>query len=271
MLHRHAGCTNYTHDLLDLIEDGMLLIGPLPSEHEQTSTERLAQTPAVTRITSEKLVEELQRMDLRAKKDPRYLSEPCEEYRQNKPIKEPLGVAAIVDETIRSFIAEDTMASLSKRSFHPSQRPTRSYRYREDRSIRRPEFSLSVSSQIGPTSIPDAVNLNQEPKTAGTNTKRLDLFEEIASIIVRDTDKADVSTQKVTFEAAWELRQCLRDELDGGDLGQYLTITGDSSSNFWAASCRDYVSFMWNRTGLEILTDLETTLRENLTTQETIG
>jgi hypothetical protein len=67
---------------------------------------------------------------------------------------------------------------------------------------------------------------------------------------------------EASIEVAWQLQQCIRDELEGSpDLNPVLTISGNASHS-WAVSCLGYVEATWGDLGRQLLGDLEIQLQK---------
>jgi hypothetical protein len=67
--------------------------------------------------------------------------------------------------------------------------------------------------------------------------------------------------KEVSIEIAWQLQQCIRDELEGNpELSSVLTITGNASHSR-AATCLEYVQATWGSFGVQVLGELEGCLR----------
>ncbi|KAF2964221.1 hypothetical protein GQX73_g9348 [Xylaria multiplex] len=275
LLHRRHNCTQFIHDILDLIQNDMLVIN------------------AANRIRSGELLYQLKRMHNQAVDDngTDYIRKPCPSQRLEQVI--PV-LEAKVDDKIRDLILKETRAWMTQRFTFRTINIRRSIRVREQPTTTREH---NVSPQAAVIESPnlrepnsertkfesrsgadlDAIAVAQVPSSfpdlppCGTGCSVIDdvppsddtgAFTQSIDTIVRgslNSSETGAEVHEVAFDITWQIQQCIRDELEGNpDLGPVLTVTGNSL-HAWATPCYEYVQMNWKEAarGEEFLMDLE--------------
>ena len=242
-LHNRAGCTEYMHDFLDIVEQQMLLVN------------------SIRRARSGDIVRALQSLHIKAqdKKGVDYILRPSPSPRNHS--QQPAVLEAKVDDDVPLLLVKQSRLRLTERVTLTSQSSSRrSIRIREERSV--PGVSHATrKTDLNPVDAPkhgDAVIADPSPTAMGLAKRNhqggggdismsKDNLHFLGMDFIKCTVQSDFQTGRAdaTFVIAWELRQCIEQELDGScDLGSTLTISGDAS-HAWAVSCREYVEATW--------------------------
>jgi len=223
-LHRHDRCDGYMHNFLLLIERKMLLVEGLVDGSAEDEMQR--------RITSTKLVEELKRIHHHAKEFQDYVLTPIPPLTEFLAEREPTAVRVAMDDQapIRVFQSLQRVGGM---------RNTKSVRHKEQRQASNLSRAIQKTSETT-----GSTEGNREPdNSSGYRPLNLPVMQTVKEII--QTNVASVEgICRAEFTIVWELQQCVRDELEGPDLGPVLTISG-SPSYCWAVSCIDYVEETW--------------------------
>lgn len=248
------------------------------------------------RVGSGTLVEKLGTMHSRAMDDHQtdYVMKPCPTF----PAEQVSSVLeAKIDNDVRELILAETRLRMTQRlSLRTSIR--RSIRVRE-RSITtpgRPDDSIAPEGRRGrglgnAHLLPEPRHVDYLPgASTGRRPQQVDLPQAQTPIAgTEDEQQPDDSedfiehvkhtvsnafgalippgqTHEVAFHIAWQLRQCIRDELEGSpDLGPILTLSG-TWKHTWATTCHQYVQRTWGTAGEHFLMDLEILLGKKFDT-----
>ncbi|ENH67466.1 Calcium/calmodulin-dependent protein kinase [Fusarium oxysporum f. sp. cubense race 1] len=251
-LDHHESCTNYVHDILDIIEKYMIVV----------------RTEDVKRASTSELLEKFKGVDQRVQDDNHrdYIAKPTPGPRKTPP-KALIAVEAHVVDRKYTYSRQSRFRLTQKftERSHQSQRQSIRVRQIDDAGlvIRKPhsmtvDETLSGKKEFSPEKL-----LNADKKSGLAAAKMIEakVFEALESF--DDTD-----TCLVKFLVRWQVPVCVQEELDGSnDLGPILTITG-TSSNSLAVCCQEYVSATWKDNGTVFLEDLEAFLVQKLPSTE---
>ncbi|KAK1758867.1 serine/threonine protein kinase [Echria macrotheca] len=247
-LHSNRGCTQFIHDLLNVIETAMLVL-----EFDDSR-----------RSTSSELVRRLRHLHESGMESEEYLMEPRpSDFPDHQPLGAPSVLKADVDERLRQRVQNESRIRMSQKFSVRSSWPNRSIKLLVPttgltRKSPRPadnDHRLSPSTeQVTEADLKPSETL--DPDT-GVSTK-----QEIDTT-VRDAVAAGLHSEPfydAVFKIAWQLQACIREELDGAtDLGPVLTVSGDARHS-WATQCLEYVTVTWGESGQQFLRELEIAL-----------
>lgn len=233
------------------------------------------------RIRSPELVERLESMNGRAS-NPDYLSKPASWVKPQDRVES--SARAEIDDRVPRMIARE----VEKTPFAERHHLQRSMRIQAPSSLQisrqvEPGLESSASDHLRPNdtprsytarikTFPDNGSVGTGPSLHQPLVDRADAARESPErkLLLEEIEKAvrtscggfleDSTTIEATFSLQWELRRCIREELDGdADLNPVLTISGNASHS-WATSCEDYVRKTWGELGTELLKKLLTVL-----------
>ncbi|EMT63091.1 hypothetical protein FOC4_g10013295 [Fusarium odoratissimum] len=251
-LDHHESCTNYVHDILDIIEKYMIVV----------------RTEDVKRASTSELLEKFKGVDQRVQDDNHrdYIAKPTPGPRKTPP-KALIAVEAHVVDRKYTYSRQSRLRLTQKftERSHQSQRQSIRVRQIDDAGlvIRKPhsmtvDETLSGKKEFSPEKL---LNADKKSGLAAAQMIEAKVFEALESF--DDTD-----TCLVKFLVRWQVPVCVQEELDGSyDLGPILTITG-TSSNSLAVCCQEYVSATWKDNGTVFLEDLEAFLVQKLPSTE---
>ncbi|KAM0077484.1 hypothetical protein ACKRZS_010409 [Fusarium odoratissimum] len=252
-LDHHESCTNYVHDILDIIEKYMIVV----------------RTEDVKRASTSELLEKFKGVDQRVQDDNHrdYIAKPTPGPRKTPP-KALIAVEAHVVDRKYTYSRQSRLRLTQKftERSHQSQRQSIRVRQIDDAGlvIRKPhsmtvDETLSGKKEFSPEKL---LNADKKSGLAAAQMIEAKVFEALESF--DDTD-----TCLVRFLVRWQVPVCVQEELDGSnDLGPILTITG-TSSNSLAVCCQEYVSATWKDNGTVFLEDLEAFLVQKLPSADT--
>ncbi|KAF5633437.1 serine threonine kinase [Fusarium sp. NRRL 52700] len=237
-LDHHESCTNYVHDILDIVEKYMVVV---PTEE-------------VKRASIGELLEKFKDVDQRVKDDDQrdYIAKPTPGPRKT-PTKALTAVEAHV--VYRKY----TYSRQSR--LRLTQRFTDRSRQSQRQSIRIQQTEGAGPVIRVPHSMTVDKNLSRKKKVLPEND--LPVAQMIEAKVSEALESFD-DICLVKFLVRWQVPICVKEELDGStDFGPIRTITG-TSSNSVAVSCREYVSATWKDNGTVFLEDLEAFLVQKL-------
>ncbi|KAF5637366.1 serine threonine kinase [Fusarium tjaetaba] len=240
-LDHHESCTNYVHDILDIIEKYMVVV----------------QTNDVKRASTSELLEKFKAVDQRVQDDAKrdYIAKPTPGPRKTQTKALAIVEAHVVER--KYTYSRDSRLRLTQRfadRSRQSQRQSIRIRQIDDAGLvnREPHLMMGRKKEFPPERLLNADKNSDLAAAQMIEAKVLDVLDDIFD----DT--------LVKFLVRWQVPVCVQEELDGStDLGPILTITG-TSSNSLAICCREYVSETWKDNGTVFLEDLETFLAQKL-------
>ncbi|KAG9503283.1 hypothetical protein J7337_006126 [Fusarium musae] len=243
-LDHHESCTNYIHDILDIVEKYMVVV----------------RTEDVKRASIGELLEKFKDVDRRVQDDDQrdYIAKPAPGPRKT-PTKAPTAVEAHVVERKYTY-SRDSRLRLTQRFTDRSRQSQRqSIRIRQINDaglvIREPHSITGRKKEFSPERL---LNADKNSDLAAAQMIEAKVFD------VLDESFDGTNTCLAKFPVQWQVPVCVQEELDGStNLGPILTITG-TSSNSWAVCCREYVSATWKDDGTLFLEDLEAFLVQKL-------
>ncbi|KAG5780324.1 hypothetical protein H9Q73_006033 [Fusarium xylarioides] len=235
-LDHHESCTNYIHDILDIIEKYMVVI----------------RTEDVKRASIGELLEKFKDVDQRVQDNDQrnYIAKPTPGPRKT-PTKALTAVEAHVVERKYTYSRDSRLRLTQRFTDHSRQSQRQSIRIRQIDDaglvIREPHSMTGRKKEFSPERLFNADKKSDLAAAQMIETKIFDVLESLD----------DTNTCLVKFLVQWQVPVCVQEELDGStDLGPILTITG-TSSNSLAVCCREYVSKTWKDNGTVFLEDLE--------------
>ncbi|KAF5571871.1 serine threonine kinase [Fusarium pseudoanthophilum] len=243
-LDHHESCTNYVHDVLDIIEKYMVVVP----------------TDDVKRASTGELLERFKDIDQRVQDDDQsdYIVKPTPGPRKT-PTKALTAVEAHVVERKYTY-SRDSRLRLTQRftdRSRQSQRQSIRIRQIDDAGlvIREPHSITGRKKEFSPERL---LNADKNSNLGAAQMIEAKVFE------VLEGSSYDTNICLVKFLVQWQVPVCVQEELDGStDLGPILTITG-TSPNSLAICCREYVSETWKDIGEVFLEDLEAFLIQKL-------
>ena len=218
------------------------------------------------RSQADKLLLRFQECERRAKANIEYIVEP-------RPMHS-LAPETHKEYTIRGVLNPDTVrmdldheynkARMSAKFSRASRFTQRSVRLKE--VIQAPEIIINQETFEPPSlrpSLKEGIAQARDDNLPQQIPHLVRLVERKVRRAYREEREAQM-TSYVSVEIAWELQQCIQEELEGSfDLGSVLTITGDASHSR-AAPCLEYVQETWGSRGVQLLRDLEFYLQKML-------
>ncbi|KAF4946078.1 hypothetical protein FGADI_11463 [Fusarium gaditjirri] len=248
-----SSCTNYVHDILDIIERYMIVV----------------RTKDVKRASTGELLEKFKDVDQRVQDDNQrdYIARPAPGPRKTPP-KLHIAVEAHVVDREYTYSRQSRLRLTKKftERGHQSQRQSIRVRQIDDAGlvIREPH-SMTVNETISGKKKSSPEKFSNADKKSGLAAAQM--IEAKVLEVLESFD--DTDTCLVKFLVHWKVPVCVQEELDGSsDLGPILTITG-TSSNSLAVCCQDYVSATWKDNGSVFLEDLEAFLVQKLPSTDT--
>ncbi|KAF5586040.1 serine threonine kinase [Fusarium pseudocircinatum] len=243
-LDHHELCTNYIHNILDIVEKYMVVV----------------RTNDVKRASTGELLEKFKDIDQRVQDDDKrdYIVKPMP-----GPCKTPTKAITAVEAHVverKYTYSRDSRLRLTQRftdRSRQSQRQSIRIRQIDDAGlvIREPHSITGRKKEFSPERL---LNADKNSDLAAAQMIEAKVFN------VLDEGFDGINTCMVKFVVQWQVPVCVQEELDGStDLGPILTITG-TSSNSWAVCCREYVSATWKDDGTLFLEDLEAFLVQKL-------
>ncbi|SCV28697.1 uncharacterized protein FFB14_01915 [Fusarium fujikuroi] len=243
-LDHHESCTNYVHDILDIVEKYMVVV----------------RTDDVKRASTGELLEKFKNIDHRVQDDDKrdYIARPTPGPRKTPTKALPAVEAHVVDRKY-TYSRESRLRLTQRFTDRSRQSQRQSIRIRQiddaDLVIREPHSMTGRKKEFSPERL---LNADKRSNLAAAQMIEAKVFE------VLEESFDDTNTCLVKFLVQWQVPVCVQEELDGStDLGPILTITG-TSSNSLAVCCREYVSETWRDHGTVFLEDLEAFLVQKL-------
>ncbi|PNP80468.1 hypothetical protein FNYG_06067 [Fusarium nygamai] len=241
-LDHHESCTNYIHDILDIVEKYMVVV----------------RTVDVERASIGELLEKFKDVDRRVQDDDQrdYIAKPTPGPRKT-PTKAPTAVEAHVVDRKYTYSRQSRLRLTQRFTDRSRQSQRQSIRIRQidDAGLvnREPHSMTDRKKEFSPERL---LNADKKSNLAAAQMIEAKVFEVL--------EESFDDTCLVKFLVQWQVPVCVQEELDGStDLGPILTITG-TSSNSLAVCCREYVSETWKDIGTVFLEDLEAFLVQKL-------
>ncbi|KAF5666734.1 serine threonine kinase [Fusarium circinatum] len=242
-LDHHESCTNYIHDILDIVEKHMVVV----------------RTDDVKRASIGELLEKIKNVDHRVQDDDQrdYIAKPTPGPRKT-PTKALTAVEAHVVDRKYTYSRQSRLRLTQRFTDRSRQSQRQSIRMRQidgaGPAVRESQSMTARKKEISPETL---LKASKKSDLAAAQMIEAKVFDVLQSL-------DDTNTCLAKFLVRWQVPACVQEELDGStDLGPILTITG-TSLNALAVCCQDYVSATWKDSGALFLEDLEAFLVQKL-------